>query len=102
MRSGFKILIFFFIFTAFCTDLASDFFLMKLSVYSVENCRSDREPVNESDSPICIDTDTNDILNWIPESDAEQICSYSDRIWHFEFLKLSNYSLSVWQPPRVA
>jgi hypothetical protein len=100
MKASFNILILCFIVTAFCADIFRD--LAPMKVYHSESSQSDRVPINETDSPICIDSDTNEILNWNPKSEAEHISFDSDLIYHREPFQLSTYSLVIWQPPKLA
>ena len=102
MKSSFKTLILCLIFSAFFAEIYSDFVAMKIPVFCSGSSQSDRGPINETDSPFCIDSDTNEILNWNPKSEVENICFYSDSICHGELFQLSTYSLFIWQPPKIA
>jgi hypothetical protein len=102
MNTSLKMLILSLIFTAFCTEICSDLFLMKFSVYSYEFSQSDRVPGNVNDSPICFDSETDDILNWNPKSEAEQTCFYTDPVCVRESFQISTYSFFIWQPPKTA
>jgi hypothetical protein len=71
-------------------------------VIPVEYSQPDKGIVNEAESPFCIDTDTNDILNWRPTYDKYQICFSSGQFIPREIFRLRTFSLFIWQPPEIA
>jgi hypothetical protein len=102
MNISIKILILSFFLSTLCSEVFSDSFLMKLSVYSFENSQPGKGSMNETDSPVCLDSDSNDILYFNPKSSAGQTSFHSDPVFLRDLFQLSAYSFFIWQPPKTA
>jgi hypothetical protein len=102
MKSTLNVLILIFILTAICSEICSDFLLLKQSFYPVEYSQSERGLENIPDSPFCFDNDTKDISEDNPTPDIQPVCFSTDHISYPAIFRLSTYSLFIWQPPKTA
>jgi hypothetical protein len=102
MKSTLNVLILIFILTAICSEICSDFLLLKVSFYHIEYSQSDSGVANVPDSPFCFDNDTKDISEDKPKSDIQPVCFCTDHISPHAIFRLSTYSLFIWQPPKTA
>jgi hypothetical protein len=102
MKPSLNILILSFFLSAFCSEIFSDLFMMKLSAYSFEYSQTGGDQENDTDSPVCFDSDPNDIVYCKPKPEVEHFFLYSDPISKTELFKLRTYSYLIWQPPKNA
>jgi hypothetical protein len=102
MKSSINKLILLLILTAIFSEIYSDLLLFKLSAGSIELNQPGKGITDETDSPFCFDTGTNDIIDCDLKSETKPTIFTADHIFRKEIFLLKTFSFIIWEPPKIS